>query len=301
MIVPECKDKKSMETSMAEPKTDLFLLGSNPEVKTEPPVLALVIGSGASALEVHKFRKRIRALGYFEKEQSPKVVVIGVNYSYRLFLAENHIFLDWEFWSQNTCDIEKLVKKFGVHMFAPMNFATDRVKRSPAPPIPPEIHRFMPFLCTATGCKYCKSPLSDHPIKGLRGSATSVMPAINLAFLSGAKIIAIIGVEMDNSYHFWQVPEWQEIKGEIEHLDEFHGLWLDLYGAVKRTDKFPNAAFSLKDIKKVGKWLRRKQKVRAINCAPNGIVKGWERLSLEKTIELAEKAALSSSSATARA
>lgn len=280
---------------MPEEKAKGFLV-ANRAKDDASPAIALVLGSGGSLLQLHEYRDRLTALG------KDKLLLVGVNYSYRFMLAPNHLFLDWEFWAQNSHDLVKLTEKFGVQVFCPLAFDPDRVKRTPASPPHENFLRFLPFICQSIECPYWKEhkiDLSSSYITGLRCTATSVMPAINLAYLSGAPIVAIIGVEMDNSYHFWQTERWKEIEAEIPYKEEWHSLYIDIYGAVKRTDKFPNADYSLKDIKSVGEWIQKKG-VRAINLAPNGIVEGWERMPLEEAICLAE-AAQSSVSAPAQA
>jgi len=254
------------------------------------PEFALVLGSGASVLDVHEHRERLRALAQED------ILVFGVNYSYRVYITLQHVFLDWEMWAQNFYDLNILQNEFNTTMFAPIGFSKERVENTRCCPLPANVLRFGAFICAAMPCPHnvtkkgkLKEHLSDHIAKGLRGSATSVMPAINMAYLTGAKTVAIIGVEMDTARHFWQDERWKTLKDEMPHKDKWQGLTLDLWGAPPE-HKFPNADYNLSDLKDVGKWLKKKG-VRPLNLAvnPPGAVKGWDRMSLDELLTETER------------
>lgn len=212
---------------------------------------------------------------------------MGVNYSYRLFLSANLLFLDWDFWAKNHHDLERVDSQ----VFCPAVFHKEHLEKYPAPDIPDRFVRFYAYMCAAIGCKHRYDYLSDNIMKGLMPTSSSILPAINLAYLANPHAIALIGVELDSRQHFWDDPRWPEIDRQVNNNNNWSKLIFDYAEGPVAQDKgkfrswFPNAVKVRRDVAKAGRFLKKKG-IKAYNCATNppGKLYGWERKPLEEVL-----------------
>jgi len=211
-----------------------------------------VIGSGKSAIELDRYRNAITDS-------------VGCNYSYRLIVSQAHVFTDWMMWVGKHEDLTSM----DTEMYCIRTFNTEIANRTPGPKVPDRFHRFQCYFWEGL------SNSDDRLTTGW----TSLIPAINLAYLKKPDVIALIGVELDNTEHFWNCPEWPEVNRRQMKLHDWKGPIFEYENPPE--SGFPHQADVLKQMHAIGDWLRRAG-IRPVNCSAGGSVTGWDRVSLEE-------------------
>jgi len=169
-----------------------------------------------------------------------------------------YLFLDWEMWARGWGYINRLT----CPVYCPFDFPEEN--KTPGPVIPPHFNRFKryyPGKLLERGIEG-NFPLSNNWHYGLRFSRSSVVPAINIAYLQGAAEIALLGVDLNDYSHF--------------NSEEFKGT------------PYPEAETILKDLWEIAKFLK-SDGVRCWNCSPDSAVRGWEKVSLRKMFKQARR------------
>jgi hypothetical protein len=152
--------------------------------------LIFVLGNGPSVSEMTRF-----------KEELSTFTTVGVNRIPLLFEPTYLLFLDVRVWLTDRELIERSKS---------IKFCSDRI------PVP-FFNRFARYRS-----KTRDDVLSDSYSKGLFWSRSSVVPAVNLAYLFGASAIALIGVDLNDASHFYdergKYSEFLHRDEILEHL-----------------------------------------------------------------------------------
>ena len=103
--------------------------------------------------------------------------------------------------------------------------------------------------------------LSDSYAKGLFWSRSSIVPAVNLAYLFGASGIALVGVDLNNSSHFYdKCGRDSEFLHRDEILEHLHIMSRALI----------------------------QRNVECYDCSPSGRVRGFEKIGLAELLARAK-------------
>lgn len=175
-----------------------------------------------------------------------------------------YLFLDWDMWSFAW----RYITKLACPVYCPIIF---QEKKTSAPSIPPHYKRFkryMPGMFLNAGPDSCL-PLSKDWDWGLRFSRSSVVPAINIAYLQGAAEIVLLGVDLNDYTHF------NDAEYGPEGLD-----WGD--------QPYPQKAKIVGDLERIAKFLEI-EGVRCWNCSPDSAVRGWKKVSLNRMLKQANR------------
>jgi hypothetical protein len=191
--------------------------------------LILVLGNGPSASEIGRHRNELSG-----------VTTIGVNRILSLFEPTYLLFLDMKVWLTDRDLIQKS---------RAIKFCSDRI------PVP-FFNRFARYRS-----KTRDDVLSDSYATGLFWSRSSVVPAVNLAYLFGASAIALIGVDLNNSSHFYDKCGRDS---EFLHRDEIlEHLYIMSRALIQRN-------------------------VACYDCSPSGKVRGFQKVELTELLARAK-------------
>lgn len=217
--------------------------GFAPPVLTEEEIddrhkdeLVFVFGNGPSLLLAEKYRKQLQ-----------NFTSIGISLSYLLINSEYHFFsepLIWEF-----CHNQLLALKSTV-------FYYHKPRKNLVLPC------FMPFGNTTNVMEmYWNGKLR------VRGVAVST---VNLAYIFGAKKIALLGIDLKSSAHFYSKRR-HLYKNLIVTKEK--PLW------EKRHKRYPRSGLRFKTWKQVGVTLKNLG-IEVWNCSPGSALKAFPKIEL---------------------
>lgn len=194
-----------------------------------PGELIFVLGNGPSASEITRFQGELSAL-----------TTIGVNRILLLFEPTYLLFLDMKVWLTDRDLIQKSKS---------IKFCSNRV------PIP-FFNRFTRF---SGGTR--DNVLSNSYSRGLFWSRSSIVPAVNLAYLFGASAIALVGVDLNDSSHFY---DNHGRDSEFLHRDEvLEHLYIMSKALIQRN-------------------------VECYDCSPSGRVRSFQKIGLAELLARAK-------------
>jgi len=170
-----------------------------------------VLGSGKSLLALDE---------YPELLDRP---CIGVNLIYLRYLPRYLLFLDRIFWDKD----EAVLRELDTHIFCPKKFNTP-------------FNSFYQLVGNTKGLM-----VSEDYEHGLVGSVNSIISALNLAYVMGASTIAMLGVELDNTEHFFDSsPECWETNAVLKKKKPY---W-------RNKKDFPGSGLVASNLTVLGRW-----------------------------------------------
>lgn len=114
---------------------------------------------------------------------------------------------------------------------------------------------------------------------GLYKAGNSSFCAINLAYIMGAKEIALIGIDLDTVLHFYS---YKKQFADRQFYKERHELMMRKYAHWK--GKYPGGNRILDRLRPVARFLESKG-VKMWNCSPNSLLDCCERTSLGELLD----------------
>jgi hypothetical protein len=188
--------------------------------------LIFVLGNGPSLLSARDHETQLRAF-----------TTIGVNRAYRLLQTTCLLFLDRSFWAAESREI----LESGSAVFCPKRLGL------------PYFTQFGRYRSS-----HKKDVLSETWADGLYWSRSSGVAAVNLAYLFGAAEIALLGIDLRDSSHF--------------------------YSERGRGRPFLHADRILEDLWWISRALVRKG-LKLWNCSEESAVRGFEKAALQALLK----------------
>lgn len=209
--------------------------------------LVFVLGNGPSLLAAEQYR-----------EQLASYTAIGTNSSYLCVSTDYHVFLDAHLWNYCAGDLLSL------------NSAVFYPGTKP-------LHHQLP--CFTQFGNYTSGALTDKWSAGLHRRGVSIT-AFNLAYLFGAKEIALLGVDLNGTDHFYT---GHEKRFDCRFVREFAALWKKAYSPAF----YPHSHHRFSHWNEIAKQLEGHVKV--WNCSPNSALDCFEKIELSELLKKRHK------------
>lgn len=211
--------------------------------------LIFILGNGPSLLLADRYRKEL-----------DRFTRIGTNLSYLFMQAEYHMFVDkllWDFCSDELLTLESTI-------FYPTY---------PNPKSPNRLQYFTQFRGKRS--KPFSSKLSSDWRKGLYIRGVSIA-ATNLAYIFGAKQIALLGIDLNDKRHFYT---GREKLYRNQQITKYTPKWLKHHSGKKyplSIRRHEDWAYIAKQFEKLG--------VKVWNCSPKSALTAFEKIELKQLL-----------------